>query len=182
MPGPFYNQPYENNRLAMGELVKIAKAPPLTTFSTLPLPRLPFKALDMVSTGALQTLISGLAGGKRPAAAKGVHRNEWGYLPGNRYSAGTEDGKLTTQLFGQPIQVLASSCMFEEFYFDDGSDLKKGIKNADRRIVYDNQGKSIYLTLVHYDQWVVGSRNADGSPSGRASATHNPFLQIIEIS
>ena len=54
-------------------------------------------------------------------------------------------------------------------------------KNADRRIVHDQEKKLVYLTMVHYDRWVQGTRNADGSPKGGATV-HNPFFRIVDIS
>jgi len=113
-----------------------------------------------------------------PNENKGIHRNEWGYLPGNRYKE-FDKSTLTTKLYGEDITVPNAQCQFLEFYFADGSDLKVG-KNKDRRIVYDKQHKNIYLTMVHYDRWVDGTRNDDGSPKGNFQ-TYNPFVKIIDI-
>jgi hypothetical protein len=180
MPGPYYNQNYDSNLLAMTQLLAACVEPAIDTHSGLKLPRLPFSALGALSKGALQDMVRNMAKGVFPGSAKGVHRNEWGYLPGNRYAVhATDSNRLTTQLYGEDIPVLKSACQFQEYYFDDGEDLKMG-KNADRRIVYDQEKKHIYLTMVHYDRWVKGTRNADGSPKGGATV-HNPFLRIADI-
>ena len=138
---------------------------------------IPYGSLGLLSKGALQTMVSGLNTGTFPSSAKGIHRNEWGYLPGDRFSE--PDDKQMLTIVGTATKVAASACRYQEYYFDDGTDLKKG-KNADRRIVHDTQTNSIYLTMVHYDRYVQGPRKADGSPKGN-SVGYNPFLRITQI-
>ncbi len=160
----------------MTELTKAAAVGEKTP-SGMPIYVIPFSSLGLLSKGALQALVQGLNNGVLPTAAKGIHRNEWGYLPGNSYSE-PDDQQLLT-IVGTATKVAMSACQFQEYYFDDGNDLKLG-KNADRRIVYDQQNRVIYLTMVHYDRYVQGPRNKDGSPKGNAKG-YNPFLRITQI-
>src|SRR5580700_8792130 len=110
MPQAYYNQPYDDNRVAMIGLVG-AKTGTVISHSGYALNQIPFSALGMLSKGALQDMIKGLAKGSFPDSAKGVHRNEWGYLPGNRYAEhATDRNKLTTELYGEAIPVIKTSC------------------------------------------------------------------------
>jgi hypothetical protein len=181
MAPAYYNQPNQQNKTAMKALVD-TKTEEINTFSGFALPVIPWDSLDIISTGAVKELIRKvIKKEKLENVTKSNHRNDWGYLPGNRYFVVNTDGKVGTTLFGAPIEVSVGSMQFGEFFFANGNDLKMGIKNGDRRIVYDREKKYFYLTLTHYDKWVHGPTNDDGSPKNATAKVHNPFVRIDGI-
>ncbi|UFN47543.1 hypothetical protein LPC08_16170 [Roseomonas sp. OT10] len=177
--GKFDKQNYTDNRLLMASLLGSVTGKGTATPSGLVLHDLPLEKLGSFSSGAMQDVIKALHNRQLPPQAKGIHRNEWGYLPGTSYEE-LEDGTLAAWDGTTHTVVRPDQCRFQEYYFDNGNDLKKG-KNGDRRIVHDTTTGAIYITMVHYDRWVNGKINADGSPAVKTATINNPFFRIVGI-
>jgi hypothetical protein len=178
--GKYYNQKYIENKVAFKKLMDTTKTR-VQTPSGLDLPVIQWNSLEMISTGAIKELINKVRKGEEvDFATKSNYRNENGYLPGKRYAEPANGKAAFTDQSGRTGEDGVDAMQFGEFFLSSGKDLKMNIKNADRRVVYDRNNQIFYLTLVHYDKWVDGTTNADGSPKGKAQ-TLNPFVRVDGI-